>query len=69
MTEGTDKRKDLSRYIALTEFRFEQFALPLALAVQPQTMTLPAEKLEPEFQNRSDSKGTRITHVFANKGL
>ena len=50
-------------------FYFEQFALPLALAVQPQTMTLPVEKLEPEFQNRSDSKGNRITQVFANKGL
>jgi len=43
--------------------------LPCALALLPQKMEIPVSKLEPQFQNLTDSKGQQITKVFANKGL
>jgi sideroflexin-5 len=46
-----------------------QQALPLALAVLPQTMELDVTQLEPEFHSLRDKKGNPIKTVFANKGL
>jgi hypothetical protein len=45
------------------------FALPMALAVQPQRMTLDVSALEPEFHNLLGEDGKKVTHVYANKGL
>lgn len=45
------------------------FALPLTLGIQPQTMVLKAQDLEPEFQNLKDRNGQPITEIYANKGL
>ena len=45
------------------------FALPMALAIQPQKMTLDVSSLEPEFQSLKDEDGKPITQVFASKGL
>ena len=44
-------------------------ALPMALAIEPGTMTLQVDSLEPEFQNLKDSKGMPITALYAAKGL
>ena len=46
------------------------FALPMALAIQPQTMSLEVSTLEPEFRQLTESDGvTPVTCVFASKGL
>jgi len=45
------------------------FALPYTLAIQPQTMILTPEKLEPKFHGLKDQSGKPITQIFANKGL
>jgi len=44
-------------------------ALPAALALQPQRMTLTASSLEPQFHKIVDVSGRPITTVYANKGL
>ena len=44
-------------------------ALPMALAIEPGQMALPAADLEPEFQGRKDAKGETITTFYASKGL
>ena len=44
-------------------------ALPMALAIQPQQMSLSVANLEAEFQNLVDEDGSKITTVYANKGL
>jgi len=44
-------------------------ALPMALAIEPGQMALPATDLEPEFQGRKDAKGETITTFYASKGL
>lgn len=44
------------------------FSLPVAISLFKQTITVPAEKLEPEFQNMSVD-GQRVTHFDFNKGL
>lgn len=43
--------------------------LPAFLAIQPQTMSIPKEKLEPEFQELTTESGQPVTHFSANKGL
>jgi len=45
------------------------FALPVAIAIFPQELSIPVSALEPEFQNLKDSKGNLITSVVCNKGL
>jgi tricarboxylate carrier len=40
-----------------------------AIALFPQIGTLPTSSLEPEFHNLVDSKGSRITQLYYNKGL
>lgn len=44
-------------------------ALPLAIGLFPQMSSIPAGKLEPEFQNLQDSKGKKIETFYFNKGL
>eukprot|EP00746_Dinoflagellata_sp_MGD_P155308 gnl/MRDRNA2_/MRDRNA2_85299_c0_seq2.p1 gnl/MRDRNA2_/MRDRNA2_85299_c0~~gnl/MRDRNA2_/MRDRNA2_85299_c0_seq2.p1 ORF type:complete len:382 (+),score=77.43 gnl/MRDRNA2_/MRDRNA2_85299_c0_seq2:88-1233(+) len=43
--------------------------MPACLAVLPPTMEIDVKDLEPEFHNLTDSKGQKITTVYANKGL
>lgn len=43
--------------------------LPAAIAVFPQTLTLPVTSLEPQFQGRMTSSGKPIEYVTCNKGL
>jgi sideroflexin-5 len=45
------------------------FAAPSAIALFPQTATLPIEKMEPEFHGLKDRNGNPITTVYFNKGL
>ena len=45
------------------------FALPVAIAIFPQELSIPTSALEPEFQDLKDSKGRPITSVLCNKGL
>ena len=45
------------------------FSLPLAISLFRSTITVPKEKLEPEFQNLVDEAGKPITHFSFNKGL
>ncbi|KAL1511174.1 hypothetical protein AB1Y20_005990 [Prymnesium parvum] len=45
------------------------FALPVAIAIFPQELSIPVSALEPEFQNLKDSHGRPITSVLCNKGL
>ena len=44
-------------------------SLPLAVSLFSQNMTIPREKLEPEFRNLKDAEGKPITHFVINKGL
>ena len=44
-------------------------ALPLAIAIFPQEITIPTSALEPEFQNLRAMDGSLITQVVCNKGL
>ena len=45
-------------------------ALPMALAINPQLMSLDVDNLEPEFRNLTDAaSGERVRHVYAAKGL
>ncbi len=44
-------------------------ALPVAIAVFPQEMTIPVSSLEPEFAGRRDSAGRPVEVVRCNKGL
>ena len=44
-------------------------AVPLAIAIFPQEISIPTSALEPEFQNLKDAKGKLIEHVVCNKGL
>ena len=44
-------------------------ALPVAIAVFPQEMTIPVGSLEPEFVGRRDSSGRPVEVVRCNKGL
>lgn len=44
-------------------------ALPCALALLPQTMSLDCSSLEPKFHDLKDKNGNAITHVYASKGL
>jgi sideroflexin-5 len=44
-------------------------ALPLAIALFPQTSTVPATALEPQFHDRVAADGSPITHYTFNKGL
>lgn len=46
-----------------------QVALPAALSVYPQTVSLNPNALEPEFHGLSDRHGGSITTLYANKGL
>jgi len=43
--------------------------LPFALSLFRQHATMAVAKLEPEFQNLTDSAGSTITHLQYNKGL
>lgn len=44
-------------------------SLPAATALFPQQSTISVDKLEPQFQNLKNSKGTPIQTVYYNKGL
>jgi len=44
-------------------------ALPAAIALFPQTISVPANSLEPHFHNLKDSKGNPITRLYYNRGL
>jgi hypothetical protein len=44
-------------------------ALPVALALQPQEMTIAVTELEPRFHDITDADGQPVTHVYAQKGL
>lgn len=44
-------------------------SLPLAISLFTQELTIPKEKLEPEFHNLKDAEGKLITHFMVNKGL
>ena len=44
-------------------------ALPAAIALFPQELRIPAERLEPEFRDVVGRDGTPVTHVVCNKGL
>lgn len=46
-----------------------QLALPAALAVYPQTAAFPVEGLEERFRGLRRKDGSRITVLYANKGL
>ena len=43
--------------------------LPFALALQPLQMELDVTSLEPEFQAMRNADGSRLTHVYASKGM
>jgi len=45
------------------------FAIPMSVALFPQQSTIPASKLEPQFQNLIDKNGHKITTFTYNKGL
>lgn len=44
-------------------------SLPLAISLFTQELTIPKEKLEPQFHNLKDAEGKPITHFIINKGL
>ena len=44
-------------------------ALPLAIAIFPQEISIPVASLEPEFQNLKGSNGKPLEYVVCNKGL
>ena len=44
-------------------------ALPLAIAIFPQEISIPVSSLEPEFQSLKTKSGKLIDHVVCNKGL
>ena len=44
-------------------------ALPVAIAIFPQEISIPTSALEPEFQNLKKKDGSLITSVVCNKGL
>lgn len=48
---------------------FLQGALPFAVALFPQTGTIDAEALEPQFRDRKDADGNRISRYTYNKGV
>eukprot|EP01116_Phalansterium_solitarium_P004910 TRINITY_DN1611_c0_g2_i1.p1 TRINITY_DN1611_c0_g2~~TRINITY_DN1611_c0_g2_i1.p1 ORF type:complete len:332 (-),score=88.34 TRINITY_DN1611_c0_g2_i1:901-1896(-) len=43
--------------------------LPIAVAIFPQNVSVPVEKLEPEFRGLTDQSGKPITEVWYNRGL
>jgi hypothetical protein len=61
--------------VGLTVFRLAliyvslQGALPTALAVFPQTITLKADELEDKFKSLKDTHGNPIETFYSNKGL
>ncbi len=44
-------------------------SLPLAISLFTQELTIPKEKLEPEFRNLKDEKGNPINEFCVNKGM
>jgi len=44
-------------------------ALPAAIALFPQTISVAASSLEPQFHNLKDSKGNTISRLYYNRGL
>lgn len=44
-------------------------ALPMAIGLFPQTVTVATSSLEPEFQSLTDSRGRAVTELTYNKGL
>lgn len=44
-------------------------ALPMAIAIFPQYVEMPAKKLEPQFHNLKDKSGKPIETVVFNRGL
>ena len=46
-----------------------QLGLPTTIALFPQTASLPASELEPQFHDLRDEQGRRIEKVYFNKGL
>lgn len=44
-------------------------ALPLAIALFPQTASIDVDKLEPEFKNKKDKNGNTYKTLYFNKGL
>jgi len=54
--------------LALITFALET-ALPAAIALFPQNISVATNSLEPQFHNLSDSKGNKITKLYFNRGL
>lgn len=64
------KNKRLALLLELgTIYAALQVALPAALAVFPQTLSMDANDLEEEFHSLKDSKGRPVKVLSANKGL
>lgn len=66
--KGKPKRVEILANIGLI-FSTSLIALPFALAIFPQKREIAVEKLEPEFQNLTDSKGNKINTLYFNRGI